>query len=107
MCVEFFTTCAIGLRRYCYRSDERKTTKQEKDNFNTVQLENYWLDLTSVKCSLMSRGGGHFHVNLVHVQNFGGWQAVSLGGGVTVMEKRKILVGWVTKVCLKCTKKLG
>ena len=29
---------------------------------------------------------------LVHVQNFGGWQAVSLGGGVTVMEKREILV---------------
>ena len=29
-------------------------------------------------------------------------------GGVTVMEKREIfLVGWVTKVCLKCTKKLG
>ena len=38
---------------------------------------------------------------------FGGWQAVSLGGGVTVMGKREILVGWVTKVCLKCTKKLG
>ena len=37
----------------------------------------------------------------------GGWQAVSFGGGVTVMEKREILVGWVTKVCLKCTKKLG
>ena len=32
---------------------------------------------------------------------------MSLGGGVTVMEKREILVGWVTKVCLKCTKKLG
>ena len=31
---------------------------------------------------------------------------MSLGGGVTVMEKREILVGWVTKVCLKCTKKL-
>ena len=47
---------------------------------------------------------------LVYVQNFfggGGWQAVSLGGGVTVMEKREIFVGWVTKVCLKCTKKLG
>ena len=43
----------------------------------------------------------------VHVQNFGEWQAVSLGGGVTVMEKREIFVGWVTKVCLKCTKKLG
>ena len=49
----------------------------------------------------------------VHVQNFffgggaGGWQAVSLGGGVTVMTKREILVGCVTKVCLKCTKKLG
>ena len=47
----------------------------------------------------------------VHVQNFfffwgGRWQAVSLGGGVTVMERRKILVGWVTKVRLKCTKKL-
>ena len=32
--------------------------------------------------------------DLVHVQNFfffwgGGWQAVSLGGGVTVIEKRK------------------
>ena len=37
----------------------------------------------------------------------GGWQAVSLGGGVTVMEKREILAGWVTKVCLKCAKKLG
>ena len=37
----------------------------------------------------------------------GGWQAVSFGGGVTVMEKREILVGWVTKVCLKCTKRLG
>ena len=36
-----------------------------------------------------------------------GWQAVSLGGGVTVIEKWEILVGWVTKVCLKCTKKLG
>ena len=43
----------------------------------------------------------------MHVQNFGGWQAVSLRGGVIVMEKREILVGWVTKVCLKCTKKLG
>ena len=34
---------------------------------------------------------------LVHVQNFffggGGWQAVSLGGGVTVMEKRKFWQG--------------
>ena len=30
----------------------------------------------------------------VHVQNFwGGWQAVSLGGGVTVMEKRKFWQG--------------
>ena len=37
---------------------------------------------------------------------WGGWQAVSLGGGVAVMEKRDILVGWATKVCLKCTKKL-
>ena len=37
----------------------------------------------------------------------GGWQAVSLGGGMTVMEKREILAGWVTKVCLKCTKKAG
>ena len=36
----------------------------------------------------------------------GGWQAVSLEDGVTVMEKREILVGWVTKECLKCTKKL-
>ena len=43
---------------------------------------------------------------LVHVQNFGG-QAVSLGGGVTVMEKREILAGWVTKVSLKCTNKAG
>ena len=32
-----------------------------------------------------------------------GWQAVFLGDGVTVMEERKILVGWVTKVCFKCT----
>ena len=32
---------------------------------------------------------------------------MSLGGGVTVMEKREILVGWVTKICLKCTKKAG
>ena len=32
---------------------------------------------------------------------------MSLEGGVTVMEKREILAGWVTKVCLKCTKKLG
>ena len=54
------------------------------------------------------------HLPQVHVQNFffgggggGGWQAVSLGGSVTVMDKREILVGWVTKVCLKCTKKLG
>ena len=51
-------------------------------------------------------------LSLVHVQNWGGggggwWQAVSLGGGVTVMEKWEILVGWVTKVRLKCTKKLG
>ena len=38
---------------------------------------------------------------------FWGWQVLSLGGGVTVMEKREILVGWVTNVCLKCTKKLG
>ena len=38
---------------------------------------------------------------------YGGWQAMFLGGGVTVMEEREILVGWVTKVCLKCTKKLG
>ena len=30
----------------------------------------------------------------VHIQNFfGGWQAVSLGGGVTVMEKRKFWPG--------------
>ena len=33
-------------------------------------------------------GGGRICPQ-VHVQNFGGWQAVSLGGGVTVMEKRK------------------
>ena len=50
-------------------------------------------------------------VSQVYVQNFffggGGWQVVSLGGGVTVMEKREILVGWVTKVCLKCTKSWG
>ena len=26
------------------------------------------------------------------------------GGGMTVMEKQEILAGWVTKVCLKCTK---
>ena len=32
---------------------------------------------------------------------------MSLGGGVTVIEKREILVGWVTKICLKCTKKAG
>ena len=32
---------------------------------------------------------------------------MSLEGGVTVIEKRKILVGWVTKICLKCTKKGG
>ena len=32
---------------------------------------------------------------------------MSLGGGVTVMEKREILVGWVTKVCLKCTERSG
>ena len=32
---------------------------------------------------------------------------MSLGGGVTVMEKREILVAWVTIVCLKCTKKAG
>ena len=32
---------------------------------------------------------------------------MSLGGGVTVMEKREILAGWVTKVCLKCKKKAG
>ena len=37
----------------------------------------------------------------------GGWQAVSFGGGVTVMEKREIVVGWVTKVCLKCTERAG
>ena len=38
---------------------------------------------------------------------WGGWQAVSFGGGVTVMEKQEILVGWVTKVCLKMYKKVG
>ena len=43
----------------------------------------------------------------VHIQNFGGMASRVLGGGVTVMEKWEILVGWVTKVCLKCTKKLG
>ena len=32
---------------------------------------------------------------------------MSLGGGMTVIEKREILVGWVTKVCLKCTKTWG
>ena len=32
---------------------------------------------------------------------------MSLRGGVTVVEKREILVGWVTNVCLKCTKKAG
>ena len=50
------------------------------------------------------------HIFLVHVQIFflgGGWQAVSLEGGVTVMEKREILAGWVTKVCLKMYKKAG
>ena len=40
--------------------------------------------------------------SLVHVQDLGGG-----GGGVTVTEKREILAGWVTKVCLKCTEKLG
>ena len=43
----------------------------------------------------------------VHVQNFEGWQAVSLGGGMTVMEKWEIVVGWVTKVCLKCAERAG
>ena len=34
---------------------------------------------------------------------------MSLGGGVTVMEKREILVGWVTKVksMFKMYKKAG
>ena len=32
---------------------------------------------------------------------------MSLGGGVTVMEKREIFAGRVTKVCLKCAEKLG
>ena len=32
---------------------------------------------------------------------------MSLGSSMTVMEKREILAGWVTKVCLKCTKKAG
>ena len=32
---------------------------------------------------------------------------MSLGGGVTVMEKWENLVGWVTKVCLKMYKKAG
>ena len=51
----------------------------------------------------------YIYSNLVHIQNLGGGggQATSLGGGVTVMEKREILVGWVTKVCLKCTKCWG
>ena len=38
---------------------------------------------------------------------FGGVASRVPWGGVTVMEKREILVGWVTKVCLKCTKMLG
>ena len=46
-------------------------------------------------------------LTLVQVQNFGGWQAVSLGGGVTVMKKRDILLGWVTKVCLNVQKSWG
>ena len=29
---------------------------------------------------------------------------MSLGGGLTIMEKREILVGWMTKVCLKVQK---
>ena len=32
---------------------------------------------------------------------------MSFGSGVTVMEKREILAGWVTKVCLKCTENWG
>ena len=32
---------------------------------------------------------------------------MSLGGGETVMERREILVGWVTKVCLEMYKKAG
>ena len=32
---------------------------------------------------------------------------MSLGGGVTVLEKTGNLAAWVTKVCLKCTEKLG
>ena len=47
------------------------------------------------------------HEALCTFRILGGWQAVSLEGGVTVMEKREILAGWVTNVCLKCTKKAG
>ena len=49
---------------------------------------------------------------LVYVQNFfgaggGGGKPWPFGAGVTVMEKWEILVGWVTKVCLKCTERAG
>ena len=38
---------------------------------------------------------------MVHVQNFGG------GGWRDSFGKTGNLAGWVTKVCLKCTEKLG
>ena len=35
----------------------------------------------------------HFDAVKCTFRIFGGWQAVSLGGDVTIMEKREILVG--------------
>ena len=46
------------------------------------------------------RNFSHFQIlrkiTCAHSEFWGGWKAVSLGGGMTVMEKRGILEGWVT-----------
>ena len=44
---------------------------------------------------------------LVHVQNFGGVASRVPWGWRDSYGKTEILAGWVTKICLKCTKKLG
>ena len=46
-------------------------------------------------------------VDLVHVQNFGGVASRVPWGWRDSFGKTGNLAGWVTKVCLKCTEKLG
>ena len=80
----------------CLQNSALVEQLQKKSIQFSKKMKNY----LSITCSFTGAHSEFFFGGV-------GWQAVSLRGGVTVMEKREILAGWVTKVCLKLYKKLA